>query len=242
MRARWLHFLSLLGMVVMAVGVARAQSSATLEGMQAYNNGDFTTAYRLLRQAADSDDPEAQVNLGYLYARGHGVQVNQMEALRLYELSAKAGSSEGMNAIGYKYLFATGVQKDPGRAAFWFCEAVLHGNPRAMNNLALMLVSGELPFDEPEARNLWQQAAELGHANAMNNLGLSYLNGRERDLGKADEWMMRAARAGHPTAQRYLRARGYADLLPPMVDVGFVMTPEPKHAVGRTKECALYIS
>lgn len=242
MRVWRTNVLLCLAIIVMGVSAVQAQSGTTLEGMQAYNRGDFTTAYRLLRQAADGGDPEAQVNLGYLYARGHGVRVNQMEALHLYELSAKGGSSEGMNAIGYKYLFATGVPKDSGRAAFWFCEAVMRGNPRAMNNLALMLVSGELPFDEPEARNLWQQAAELGHANAMNNLGHSYLNGRERDPKKGEEWMMRAAQAGHPNAQQYLRARGYAGPLPPVVNVGVAMTPEPKNAAGHTKECAQYIA
>lgn len=227
--------------VLVAVTAARAQSLTALAGMQAYNSGDFATAYTLLSQAADAGDPEAQVNLGYLYARGHGVPVDQTEALRLYEASAKAGSSEGMNALGYKYLFATGVPKDAGRAAFWFCEAVLRGNPRAMNNLALMLVSGELPLDE-EARNLWEQASKIGHANAMNNLGLSYLNGIERDLAKANEWMMRAAQAGHPNAQQYVRTMGYAGALPPIVNVGVAMTPAPQNAVGHTKQCAIYIS
>jgi hypothetical protein len=230
------------GIILVAVTAARAQSGTALAGMQAYNNGDFATAYSLLRQAADAGDPEAQVNLGYLYARGHGVRADQMEALRLYESSAKAGSSEGMNAIGFKYLFATGVPKDAGRAAFWFCEAVLRGNPRAMNNLALMLVSGELPMDEAEARNLWEQASKLGHANAMNNLGLSYLNGGARDFGKGDQWMMRAAQAGHPNAQQYLRTKGYSGALPPVVNVGISMTPAPQNAVGHTKQCQIYIS
>jgi TPR repeat protein len=124
------HILPSLMTVLIAVPLARAQSPTTLAGMQAYNRGDFAAAYRLLRQAADAGDPEGQVNLGYLYARGHGVRVNQLEALRLYELSAKGGSSEGMNALGFKYRYATGVPKDSGRAAYWFCEAVVRGNPR----------------------------------------------------------------------------------------------------------------
>jgi hypothetical protein len=226
----------------MSVPPAWAQSGTALAGMQAYNSGDAATAYRLLRQAADAGDPEGQVNLGYLYARGHGVRANQAEALRLYELAAKAGSSEGMNAIGYKYLLATGVPKDAGRAAYWFCEAVVRGNPRAMNNLAIMLTSGELPVDEPEARNLWEQAAKLNHTNAMGNLGLSYLNGRSRDLQKADEWMRRAAQAGHPNAQRYLRSKGITGPFPPAVNVGLVMIPAPKGVVGHTKECGLYVA
>ena len=212
-------------------------SDATLKGMSAYNKGDFQTAYQHLRQAAEAGDPEGLVNLGYLYARGHGVDADQMEALRLYRLSAKAGSSEGMNAIGYKYLHSTGVAKDLDQAKFWFCQAIARGNPRAMNNLALMLVTGELPFDELEARSLWMQAAELGHSNAMSNLGFSFLNGRDRNPEKAREWLIRAAQAGHSKAQDFLRARGYAGALPSPIDFGVIMKPEPRQAVGQTKMC-----
>ena len=57
-----------------------------------------------------------------------------------------------MNALGFKYLHGTGVPKDTKRAAYWFCEAVVRGNWRAMNNLGLLLISGEVPVDLPEAR------------------------------------------------------------------------------------------
>ena len=49
---------------------AFGQPAQTLEVMRAYNTGDINTAYRLLKQEADKGDAEAQVNLGYLYARG----------------------------------------------------------------------------------------------------------------------------------------------------------------------------
>jgi TPR repeat protein len=76
----------------------------------------------------------------------------------------------------------------------------------------------------------------------MNNLGISYLNGPDRDLQKADEWMLRAAQPGHPNAQRYMRSKGYAGAFPPAINVDLAMKPEPKKAVGHTKECGLYIS
>jgi uncharacterized protein len=224
------------------LAAAHAQSRGTLAGMDAYNNGDYATAYQRLREAADAGDPEGLVNLGYLYARGQGVRANQAEALRLYELSAKAGSSEGMNALGFKYRYGTGVSIDAKRAAYWFCEGVLRGNPRSMNNLAIMLVSGDVPMDLAEARNLWEQAAKLNHPNAMNNLALSYLDGPDSNLAKADELMLRAAQLGHPNAQRYIQARGLAGTFPRAIDVETTMKPEPKGAVGHTKECGLYIS
>lgn len=216
---------------------AGGPSKATLDGMQAYNSGDRMRAFRYLKQAAEADDPEGQVNFGYLYARGHGTLVNQVQAMRLYELSAKAGSSEGMNAIGYKYLHGTGVEKDPRRALDWFCQAVALGNPRAMNNLATMLVNGELPTDMDEARRLWQQAIALGHANAMANMGWSWQQQPGGDAKQAYDWMLRAAQAGHPQAQQFVRENGYDGALPPAVEVGLIMTPAPTNATGHSKAC-----
>ena len=147
-----------------------------------------------------------------------------------------------MNALGYKYLHGTGIPKNEGRAAYWFCEAVKRGNWRAMNNLGLMLVSGEVDADLPEARNLWEQASALGNPNAMNNLALSYLEGADKNVEKADALMLKAALLGHPNAQRYLRSKGYGGTLPTAVNTEAVMKPEPKGAEGHTKECEQYIS
>jgi hypothetical protein len=57
---------------------ARAQDVAppVVAGIEAYNRGDIPDAFRLLKSAADAGDSDAQVNLGYLYARGQGVAQN----------------------------------------------------------------------------------------------------------------------------------------------------------------------
>src|ERR1700735_5306132 len=71
-------------------------SPTVVAGVEAYNRGDIATAYRLLSSEADHGDSDAEVNLGYLYARGQGVPMNQQEAFRLYGLSAAQGNGEGM--------------------------------------------------------------------------------------------------------------------------------------------------
>ena len=63
---------------------------------------------------------------------------DQSEVLRLYRLSAAQGNGEGMNAIGYKYQFGTGVAVDMDMAVRWYCKAVEHGNPRAMTSRSYM--------------------------------------------------------------------------------------------------------
>lgn len=236
----------LLSLAVMASqALALAQSVATLAGMRAYNAGDFATAYRLLSDEAGHGDSQAQVNLGYLYARGQGVVIDQHEAFHLYSLSAAQGDSEGMNALGYKYQFGIGIPKDIGRAINWYCRAIEYGNPRAMNNLALMLDQGrDLPRDEAEARSLWQQSATLGHTNAMYNLAYSYLWGpaAKRDPQKGTVWLERAAQAGQPSAQDVLRRAGYAGTLPPPFNQAAMMVPSPRQAAGHTKVCGAPIS
>ena len=224
---------------------AVGQPAATLEGMRAYNAGNINTAYRRLKQEAEKGDAEAQVNLGYLYARGQGVKADQREAFRLHALSADQGNGEGMNALGYKYEYAMGVPKDIGKAIHWFCRAIAFGNPRAMNNLALLLHEGrEVPADEAEARSLWGQAAALGHSNAMYSLAMSYLWGPEtaRDPVQGNMWLMKAAEAGNSLARDVLWKTGYKGQLPPANNPAALMIPWVRDAAGHTKVCGNLIS
>jgi TPR repeat protein len=147
-------------MLWFAVGVAGATARAEtgppddlVAGIDAYNGGDYGTAAHRLQSASDQGNAEAMVNLGYLYARGQGVVSNPDYALLLYQRAAALGDAEGMNAIGYRLNFAT--PPDLHAAIEWYCRALALGNPRAMNNLALLVYNGRgVPPDRAEARNL----------------------------------------------------------------------------------------
>jgi hypothetical protein len=212
-----------------------AQLSA---GIAAYNSRDLQAAFRNLRTSADCGNQDAQVNLGYIYARGEvGGQPNQQEALHLYKLSAAQGNGEGMNAIGYKYQFGTGVAPDIGTAVRWYCKAVAKGNGRALNNLAILYDHGiGVPQNSDAARDLWRQAGEHGHSNGFFNLGLSYIQGPGKlDPKQGEQFLIQAARAGNMPAQVALRRSGYKEPLPPSVDESRAMViqpvnPSPGHA------------
>jgi TPR repeat protein len=95
---------------------------AAVEGIATYNKGDYVLAFHLLQSAANQGDSDAEVNLGYMYARGRAVQADQAEALRLYRLSAENGNGEGMNAIDLpgsfcsKRFVGNGIGKELGHA------------------------------------------------------------------------------------------------------------------------------
>ena len=222
-------------------GELPSHSPETLAGMQAYNRGDFAEAFARLSRRAEAGEAEAQVNLGYLYARGQGVPASQIEAFRLYALSAGQGNGEGMNALAFKYQFATGVTRDIGQAIRWYCLGVQAGNVRAMNNLANLLDRGDgVEPDLAQARSLWRQAAELGHANAMFNLASSLLvqGSPGRDPAQAMAWMLKAAEAKHGRAQAFLRAKGFRGALPMAADEAAIMIPTQDNAPGHAKICA----
>lgn len=227
---------------LLLAGPAGAQDVGA--GIDAYNHGDFATAYRLLKSAADAGDSDAQVNLGYLYARGHGVETDQQEAMRLYLLSAKQGNAEGMNAVGFKYRYGTGVKIDLPRAVHWFCRAAVSGDPRGLNNLAIMYYQGHgVEHDLAEARNLWRQSAERGNPNAMFNLGRSLYDEAPMDRELGEKFLIDAAQGGHPGAQVIVRSMGHRGSLPPPLDTGLDMRRASKNLPpGKVRDCGYFAS
>jgi TPR repeat protein len=214
-------------------------------GVLDYNGGWVRAAFDALRAAAACGNADAQVNLGYMYARGQGTAPDQQEALRLYRLSAAQGNGEGMNALGYKYQYGTGVAIDLAQAISWYCRAIERGNPRAFNNLALLYDAGQgVPQDVAVARDLWQQAADRGHANGLYNLGVSYLKSAdefERKRGIALE--IEAASLGNGPAQQLLRRRGYQGTFPAVLDdAGLMKLQSPWLPPGHAPACGDLVS
>ena len=230
--------------VIAATGVAAQEmEAAVLTGIDAYNRGDIATAFWLLKRAADAGNSDAQVNLGYLYARGQGVDADQQEALRLYLLSAEQGNPEGMNAVGFKYRYGSGVAVDLPRAVHWFCRAAVFGDPRGLNNLANMYHDGKgVDRDIAEARRLWSQSSDRDNPNAMFNLGQSLYFDEPADRERA-ALFLDAARRGHGGAQKNMRQLGYRGELPPPVNTELEMRPARKDLrPGKVRDCGALAS
>ena len=84
-------------------------------------------------------------------------------------------------------------------------KRVKAGDANAMFNLGCCYSNGSrgLPQNYLKAMELWQQAGELGHAKAYNNVGNAYHFGEgvERDEKKADHYFELAAIGGDVTAR-----------------------------------------
>ena len=70
-----------------------------------------------------------------------------------------------------------------------------------------MSLGAEVPRNYPLARTFFEQAANLGNAEAMNNLGMLYRNGRgvQKDLNLARSWFEKAVALGNPEARTNLK-------------------------------------
>src|SRR5215471_2521483 len=98
------------------------------EATDAYNRGDYATAWRELLPLAQQGDAYAQVNLGVMYQQGQGVPQNYAEAVKWYQRAAEQGLAEAQNDLGTMYYNGQGVPQDYGQAMQWFRRAADQGH------------------------------------------------------------------------------------------------------------------
>ena len=67
----------------------RPSTPKTAAGIEAVNRGDYKTAFTLFHSQAAKGDPEAQFELGMLYALGKGVERDYILAWKWTEIAAR---------------------------------------------------------------------------------------------------------------------------------------------------------
>ncbi len=92
---------------------------------------DFKIIFKLLEQAAVQDHPHAQYNLGVMYQRGDGVEVNDHKAFLWYEKSAQAGLAKAQYNLGMLYYMGIGVDQSEEEAIKWWRSAAEQGQEDA---------------------------------------------------------------------------------------------------------------
>jgi TPR repeat protein len=70
-----------------------------------------------LRLAAEQGDAGSQLDLGWKYEHGKGVEKDEAEAARLYGQAAEQGHARAQYNVGICYTNGKGVGKDEAKAA-----------------------------------------------------------------------------------------------------------------------------
>lgn len=121
-----------------------------------------------------------------------------------YLQQALKGNPQKQYQVGDMYLDGAGVQQNTKLAIEFFSKAARQGHVKAQVLLGNLFLNGMHGVEKDEAAGFrwFYQAAELGHAGSLNNVGLSFYRGRgtEKNLEKAKRFFERAVQAGSPEA------------------------------------------
>ena len=164
-----------------------------------------------IRNAAELGDKEAQYELAHRYLTGKGVHRDTAEVVKWVRLSAAQDYAPAQCQMGHFSLYGNfGITQNIDKAMQWYQLAATQGHAAAQNNLGLILFHGAegIPQNASDAVQYFQQSAAQGYVPAMNNMGSAFFHGIgvTRDLIKAEEWFLKAARLGDPGSQFSLAA------------------------------------
>ena len=110
------------------------------QGDSAAQAGNYAEAYCIWRPLADAGHTEAQYRLGWLYAKGLGLAVNEASAVHWWKLAANLGHADALFSLGWAYEHGDGIGKDIPQAISYYLQAASHGQEDAVELLQLMLM------------------------------------------------------------------------------------------------------
>jgi len=141
------------------------------EGQAAYDQGDFSVAFKIWRGLAKQGDALSQFNLGVMYSRGEGTQKNGKRALEWYMRSAEQGYAPAQFNLGAVYLQGDLTAIDEKKAAAWWQMAAEQGFVQAQFNLASLYCRGiGVTRDQDQCKFWYGRAAAIGDTHAQTML------------------------------------------------------------------------
>ena len=164
------------------------------KGMKA----DFDKGLKLVKQAAEQNQPKALHTLGVLLLEGDRVPPDQKQAVELFERAAAQGYSEAEYSISLVLVNGQGTEQDPQRALEMLNRAAKQNHAASLHTLGCMYLHGEenvVDQDKNKAAECTKKAADLGHAESQCSFGLMLLNGEgvDRNIKRAADMFQMAA-------------------------------------------------
>ena len=96
-------------------------------GERALQAGDYAEAYCRWRPLAEAGHTAAQYSIGWMYANGEGLSLDETEALRWWRPAAEQGHADAQFAVAKAYLNGEGTEEDPAQAVKWLRSASARG-------------------------------------------------------------------------------------------------------------------
>ena len=113
-------------------------SDSTVEGVVAYDDGDYSKALDIFRPLAENGGAIAQFYLARMYAQSIGVGKDYVEAIKWYTLAADQGHVDAPFWLGQMFHFGKVVLQNNKTAVKWYTLAVEQGHVEAQQGLDLI--------------------------------------------------------------------------------------------------------
>jgi uncharacterized protein len=216
----------LLTLTVLLLSAGEVWSADLQKGVDAAKRGDYATALREWKPLAEQGDANAQYKLGWMYDNGLGVPKNYETAVKFWHLlEAEQGSSYAQHNLGWLYQQGKGVPKNNKIAVKWWTRAAKQGSTNALFYKGLLYLVGPGEIQDNIFARLFNNisvssgigiydnaaywyllAATQGHAEAQNNLGVMYKDGKgvAENFKAATKWFRLAAEQGNVNSQYQL--------------------------------------
>ncbi len=124
-------------------------------GVDAYNKGDYATAFKQWEPLAKKGVADAQYNIGWMYDYGMGVKKYYKDAIKWYQLAADQGHPGSQYKLALMYQKGKGVPRDYKVAVELYEKAVKQGHVEAHYKLGNMYVDGKGVARDYKAAMKW---------------------------------------------------------------------------------------
>lgn len=114
--------------ILLALGLALSPFSVSAQ----------TSDFKATQAAAENGDAEAQYSLGNMYAKGDGVDKDDVMAFKYYQLAADQGLAKAQRNLGVMYALGCGVAKNDVMAVKYMQLAADQGLAAAQVRLGFM--------------------------------------------------------------------------------------------------------
>ncbi len=164
-------------------------------GMTLKLDKKFAEAATVYRTAAEQGNPDAQVYLGLMYAKGEGLDRDPVAAFGWFHKAAEQGIAYGEDRLALMYFTGDGVTKDMAEAVKWYRRAAEQGYASAQGRLGSMYARGVgVTKDSVEAVNWLRKSADQGDILSQIALARMYQigEGTDQDSAEAAKWRRKA--------------------------------------------------
>jgi len=117
--------------------------SEYFKGVKFHQNGNYQSAYKVIKPLAQKGYVHAQALLGMMYDNGDGISRNQTKAISWYKKAAAQDSIEAQYNLGEMYRLGNGVRKNLPVAFQFHLDAANQGDADSQYVIGVMYYMGD---------------------------------------------------------------------------------------------------